>query len=126
IASSRLGRAGFEAERQARIEAVYALAVNRNGMLTTADTARSLHLDPTSVEALLAELSKSQPDYVSLELDESGQPFYLFSRAGTRPHPFGAKYRVGEEGRVRVADTLGVDGPRQTLDDVAAQRRNGH
>ncbi|MEI9947694.1 MAG: hypothetical protein WDO74_01600 [Pseudomonadota bacterium] len=126
IASGRLGRAGAEAERQTRIEAVYALAVNRNGMLTTADAARSLQLNPASVEALLSELSTTQPDYVSLEFDERGQTFFLFSRAGARPHPFGAKYRVGAEGRVRVADALGVDGPRQTLDDDATFRRNGN
>jgi hypothetical protein len=123
IASSRLNRAGAEAERQARVEAVYALAVNRNGMLTTADTARSLQLEPSSVEALLDELAKTQPDYVSLELDDEGQAFYLFSRAGTRPHPFGAKYRVSPEGRVRVADVLGIDGARQTLDEEATYRR---
>jgi hypothetical protein len=123
IASNQLGRAGAEAERQARLEAVYALAVNRNGMLTTADTARSLQLPPASVEALLGELAKSQPDYVSLEFDEQGQPFYLFSHAGTRPHPFGAKYRVGAEGRVRVADVLGVEGRAERLDDEATERR---
>lgn len=123
IASSRLGRAGAEAERQARVEAVYALAVNRNGMLTTADTARSLQLPPATVDALLGELAKTEPEYVSLELDEQGQAFYLFSRAGTRPHPFGAKYRVGAEGRVRVADVLGVEGAPQTLDDEATYRR---
>jgi hypothetical protein len=126
VASRRLGRAGAQAERQARVEAVYALAVNRNGMLTAADAARSLQLDPASVETLLSELAKTEPDYVSLELDENGHSFYLFSRAGTRPHPFGAKYRVGAEGRVRVADVLGVEGPRQTLDDLAAERRNQH
>jgi hypothetical protein len=123
IASSRLNRAGAEAERQARVEAVYALAVNRNGMLTAADTARSLQLDPATVEALLSELARTQPDFVSLEFDDRGQVFYLFSRAGARPHPFGAKYRVGTEGRVRVADVLGVDGARQTLDDEASYRR---
>jgi hypothetical protein len=126
VASRRLGRAGAEAERQARVEAIYALAVNRNGMLTTADTARSLQLEPASVEALLSELAKAEPEYVSFEFDESGRPFYLFSRAGTRAHPFGAKYRVDAEHRVRVADVLGVDGPRQTLDDAAALRRNGN
>jgi hypothetical protein len=89
-------------------------------MLTTADTARSLQLAPATVDALLSELSKTQPDYVSLELDDQGQVFYLFSRAGTRPHPFGAKYRVSAEGRVRVADVLGVDGARQNLDDEQA------
>jgi len=123
IASSRLDRAGAEAERQARVEAVYALAVNRNGMLTTADTARSLQIDPGTVDALLADLAKTQPEYVSLELDEHGQAFYLFSRAGTRPHPFGAKYRVGSEGRVRVADVLGVEGAPERLDDEATYRR---
>jgi len=125
IASRRLGRAGADAERQARVEALYALAVNRNGTLTSADAARSLQLNADSIEALLGDLAKTQPEYVSLEFDEQGQPFYLFSRAGTRPHPFGAKYRVGAEGRVRVADVLGVDGPRQTLDEQTAQRRNG-
>ncbi|HET7541325.1 MAG TPA: hypothetical protein VFK05_15720 [Polyangiaceae bacterium] len=123
FASSRLGRAGAEAERQARLEAVYALAVNRNGMLTAADAARSLQLAPTSVEALLAELAKTQPDYVSLEFDDQGQPFYLFSHAGMRPHPFGAKYRIGAEGRVRVADVLGVDGPAQRLADETTEGR---
>jgi hypothetical protein len=125
IASRRLGRAGADAERQARVEALYALAVNRNGTLTTADAARSLQLNADSIEALLSDLARTQPEYVSLEFDEHGQSFYLFSRAGARPHPFGAKYRVGAEGRVRVADVLGVDGPRQTLDEQTAQRRNG-
>lgn len=123
IVSKRLGRAGAEAERRARMEAVYALAVNRQGMLTPADTARSLQLDPAIAEALLDELAKTQPEYVSLEFDDQGQSFYLFTRAGTRPHPFGAKYRVGAEGRVRVADVLGVDGSAQTLDDEATYRR---
>lgn len=123
IVSKRLGRAGAEAERRARMEAVYALAVNRQGMLTPADTARSLQLDPAIAEALLDELAKTQPEYVSLEFDDQGQSFYLFTRAGTRPHPFGAKYRVGAEGKVRVADVLGVDGSAQTLDDEATYRR---
>jgi hypothetical protein len=123
IASKRLGRAGAEAERQARVEAVYALAVNRNGMLTPADAARTLQLDPATVDSLLGDLAKTQPEYVSLEFDEQGQSFYLFSRAGTRPHPFGAKYRVSAEGRVRVADVLGVDGAPQTLEDEATYRR---
>ena len=53
-----------------------------------------------------------------------GLSCFSFSHAGTRPHPFGAKYRVSTEGRVHVADVLGVDGPRQVLDDdaVAAPR----
>ncbi|HEY3667122.1 MAG TPA: hypothetical protein VGL19_14025 [Polyangiaceae bacterium] len=124
LASRRLGRAGADAERQAQLEALYALAVNRGGTLTAADAARSLQLDSAQVEALLSELCKTQPEYVSLELDEDGRAFYLFSREGSRPQPFGAKYRVSPEGRVRVADVLGVDGPRQSLDEDPVLRPN--
>lgn len=125
IASRRLNRAGTDAERQARVEALYALAVNRGGTLTVSDAAHSLLLSAPQVDALLGDLAKTQPEYVSLELDDEGQSFYLFSRAGTRPHPFGAKYRVNAQGRVRVADVLGADGPRQSLDDGPDLRRNG-
>ena len=125
VASRRLKRVGADAERQARVEALYALAVNRGGTLTVADAARSLQLAAPEVDTLLIELAKAQPESVSLELDDAGEPFYLFSSAGTRPHPFGAKYRVTPEGRVRVADVLGADGPRQSLDEDPALRRNG-
>jgi hypothetical protein len=125
IASRRLNRVGTDAERQARVEAIYALAVNRGGTLTVTDAAHSLQLAAAQADALLSDLAKTQPEYVSLELDDAGEPFYLFSRAGTRPHPFGAKYRVTPEGRVRVADVLGAEGPRQSLDDDAVLRRNG-
>jgi hypothetical protein len=125
VASRRLGRAGANAERQARIESIYALAVNRGGSLTAVDAARSLQLDAVQVDALLGELAKTEPQYVSLEFDDAGQTFYLFTRADTRPHPFGAKYRVTAEGRVRVADVLGVDGPREELDDAGAARERG-
>ena len=117
VSSSRLRRLGSDVERQTRLEALYALAVNRGGALTALDAGRALQIDPVQLEALLTELAKTQPEHVSLELDDSGQTFYLFTNAGTRPHPFGAKYRVGSEGRVRVADVLGVNGPAETLND---------
>jgi hypothetical protein len=115
--SSKLRRSGSDTERQTRLEALYALAVHRGGTLTASDAARALQLDASEVDALLSELAKTQPEHVSLELDDEGQTFYLFSHAGTRPHPFGAKYRVSKQGRVRVADVLGVDGPREELAD---------
>jgi hypothetical protein len=124
LAGRRLNRVGVDAEREARVEALYALAVNRGGTLTVTDAAHSLQLAAPQVDALLSDLAKTQPEYVSLELDDAGEPFYLFSGAGTRPHPFGAKYRVNADGRVRVADVLGADGPRESLDDDAAVRRS--
>ena len=123
LSSRRLRRLGTDVERQTRLEALYALAVNRGGTLTAVDAGRALHTDAAQAEALLNGLAKTQPESVSLEFDDAGQSFYLFTRAGTRPHPFGAKYRVGSEGRVRVADVLGVDGPAESLhDDTGAQR----
>jgi hypothetical protein len=122
FASGRLRRSGADAERQAKVEAIYALAVHRGGTLTAKDVARSLQLDASNVESLLCELAKTEPDHVALELDADGEPFYLFTHAGTRPHPFGAKYRVGTEGKVRVVDVLGVDGPRESLDAPPRKR----
>lgn len=107
----RLRRSGTEAERETRIEALYALAVHRGGTLTVTDAARALRMELPQVERLLADLSQNQPEYVSLELDDEGQPFYIFSHEGTRPHPFGARYRVSGEGKVQVTDVLGVDSP---------------
>lgn len=116
----RLRRSGSETERRTRVEALYALAVNRGGTLTVADAARALQLDAPQIDLLLGDLAKAQPEYVSLELDDDGQPFYVFSHEGTRPHPFGARYRVSTEGRVQVTDVLGVDGPAEQ----ARTRRN--
>lgn len=115
VTGRRLRRSGTTAERQARVETIYALAVHRGGTLTAADAARVLQLDPLQADALLSDLAKTEPSYVSLEFDGEGQTFYLFSHAGTRPHPFGAKYRVNPEGTVQVADVLGAEGPREDL-----------
>jgi len=107
----KLGRSGALAERRARVEALYGLAVNRDGTLTARDAARALALDANDVEELLAELAQTEPEHVSLEVDADGNTFYLFTHRGTRPHPFGAKYRVETDGKVRVTDVLGVDEP---------------
>ncbi len=119
FASSKLRRAGTETETQTRLEALYALAVNRGGTLTAADAAHALGIAPKEIEAVLDHLAKTQSDYVQLEIDQDGKPFYLFSNPGTRAHPFGAKYRVEPDGKVRVADVLGVNGPREDLSDRA-------
>jgi hypothetical protein len=119
VTGQRLRRSGTAAERQARVETIYALAVHRGGTLTAVDAARALQLDPLQADALLSDLAKTEPSYVSLEFDSEGQTFYLFSHAGTRPHPFGAKYRVNPEGTVQVADVLGAEGPPQDLEDDA-------
>jgi hypothetical protein len=116
VASRRLQSSGSAAERQARVEAIYALAVHRAGTLTASDAARALQLDVRGADALLSDLAKTEPDSVSLEFDGEGQTFYLFSHAGTPPHPFGAKYRVSSEGVVQVSEALAADGARPGRD----------
>lgn len=105
----RLGRSGANAERRARTEALYTLAVQRGGTLTARDAAHALSLNAHEVEALLADLAKTAPEHVSLEVDADGNTFYLFTQPGAQPHPFGAKYRVEADGKVRVTDVLGVN-----------------
>jgi hypothetical protein len=104
--SHRLHRAGSDAQREARQQALYALAANRGGLLAPVDAARSLGLTVSDVEAALSDWAKRDPDHVSLEVDEEGELFYLFSRPGQRIDTFGKRYRVEPEGRVRVIETM--------------------
>lgn len=106
----KLRSSGLDAERAARIEAVYALAVHRGGAVTPLDVARSLSVSVQAAETLLTELTKEHPDFVSLEVDEQGSLFYLFVQNQSRQELiFGTKYRVDPEGFVRVDSSLGVD-----------------
>lgn len=105
----RLGRSGVLAERRARVEALDAVAVQRGGTLTARDAAHALSLNVNEVETLLADLTKTEPDHVALEVDADGNTFYLFTHRAIQPPPFGAKYRVETDGKVRVIDVLGVN-----------------
>jgi hypothetical protein len=104
--SSRLHRSGTETERETRQQALYALAANRGGMLTALDAARALNLSVADVEAVLSDWAKNDSDHISMEVDENGEVFYLFSRPGQRLDTFGKRYRVEPEGRVRLIEAL--------------------
>jgi hypothetical protein len=122
-AGRRLHRAGSGAEREAREQALYALATNRGGLLTALDGARALNLNVADVEAVLGDLAKRDPEHVSLEIDEEGVLFYAFSRPGDQRDTFGKRYRVEAEGRVRVLDTLEPDaGESETAESRLRQR----
>jgi hypothetical protein len=108
-AGRRLHRAGSGAEREAREQALYALATNRGGLLTALDAARALNLNVADVEAVLNDLAKRDPEHVSLEIDDDGALFYAFSRTGDQRDTFGKRYRVEAEGRVRVLDAVEPD-----------------
>ncbi|HEV8247009.1 MAG TPA: hypothetical protein VGP93_14630 [Polyangiaceae bacterium] len=116
--SRRLHRAGTDAEREARQQALYALAANWGGMLTAQGAARALNLSVAEVDAVLGDWVKSGSDHISLEVDEEGELFYLFSRPGHRLDTFGKRYRVESEGRVRVIDALETE-------EAAGEARQG-
>lgn len=123
--SRRLHQAGTDAERQAREQALYALAVNRGGLLTALDAARSLNLSVADVDAVLSDWAKRDPEHVSLEVDDEGQLFYLFSSPGRRLDTFGKRYRVEPEGRVRVEDVVEDEAEDHELARESLRRRNG-
>jgi hypothetical protein len=105
-AGRRLHRSGADAEREARERALYGLAANRGGVLTALDGARSLNLSVAEVDGVLNDWAKRDPEHVSLEIDDEGAIFFLFSRPGERRDLFGKRYRVEPEGRVRVQSAL--------------------
>ncbi|HEX6272874.1 MAG TPA: hypothetical protein VFZ53_07540 [Polyangiaceae bacterium] len=122
-AGRRLHRSGADAEREARERALYALAANRGGLLTALDGARSLNLSVASVEAALTDWAKREPEHVSLEIDDEGAMFYVFSRPGDRRDTFGKRYRVEPEGRVRVLDAVEAEEQDGELDGSRSRGR---
>ncbi len=104
LGGSKLKTSGEEAQREAQMEAVYGLAVNRGGAVTALDVGRSLNMGLQQADALLTAMTKTYPEHVSVEVDENGALFYQFvSKQG---RPFGVKYRVVDEGRVQQINEL--------------------
>jgi len=69
---------GTGQEKGARTQAIFALAQNRNGMVTAMDVAQALDMAPAEADALLTDLAKTVPDQVSLEVDDGGGIYYRF------------------------------------------------
>jgi hypothetical protein len=59
---------------------------------------------------------------VSLEIDDEGALFWLFSRPGERRNTFGKRYRVELEGRVRVLDAIEPGAEGETDESRQRQR----
>lgn len=103
----RLETSGVEAERAAKFEAIWGMAVARGGVVTALDVGRSLNMPPEGADQILTEMTKKHPDYVSIEVDDNGSLFYKVSgMAEQQGARFGVKYRVEPDGRVRIADDL--------------------
>lgn len=103
----KLETSGIDAERSAKFDAIWGMAVARGGVVTALDVGRSLNMPVDGADQILTEMTKKHPDYVSIEVDDNGNLFYkLTGVADTGAERFGVKYRVENDGRVRIADTL--------------------
>ncbi len=79
-----LERGGAAAEKRAKIAAIFAMASLRGGVVRANEVASALGIGHERADALLTELAKSQPDCVALELDASGQVYYVVNGEGAR------------------------------------------
>ena len=78
----KLSRSGDEAEREARMQAVRALAAHLGGSVTATEVARKLEMEEPEADALLTELAKTPEENVALEIDDDGGIHYLFGVGG--------------------------------------------
>ena len=101
----KLAKSGEKTQSEARFEAIYALAANRGGAVTAIDCARSLGIGEVEAERVLTAMTKQFPDYVTLEVDDEGKLFYKLTGVN-QEKPFGVKYRVQTDGRVRIEDQI--------------------
>ena len=85
-------------ERSARVQAIFAMAPVRGGLLRAADVGASLQIAEAEADALLTDLAKSRSEHVSLEIDDQG----------------GVYYRVDPSGQVRMR--VEVPAPRVRVD----------
>jgi hypothetical protein len=74
----RLNRSGVSAERDARTQAIYALATHRRGELGAADVARALDVRIEEASALLDSLARAEPERVTVDVDTTGALVYRF------------------------------------------------
>jgi hypothetical protein len=119
-----LERSGLAAERAAKFDALWAMAIARGGVVTALDAGRGLNMAPEGADTLLTEMTKAFPEYVSLEVDDAGSLFYKFAGvAEPEGARFGVKYRVEADGRVRIADELAAGRAAQEAAEWAEWQR---
>lgn len=109
LGGRKLESSGVEAERAAKFDAIWAMAIARGGLVTALDVGRSLNMSTEAADQVLTEMTKKWPEYVSIEVDDNGNLFYKLTGVAEPPDArFGVKYRVEADGRVRIADELAL------------------
>jgi|HubBroStandDraft_6_1064221.scaffolds.fasta_scaffold505928_2 hypothetical protein len=107
-----LNRAGIEAERETRHQALLALAAHR-GAVTATDAAHALGIGVVQADAMLTELAKREPERLAVDVDDEGRIRYRFVPA------LGERVRVEPGGAPRVASSERDDGVQEGEGDAA-------
>lgn len=120
-----LHTSGDEKERATRTHAVFALAANRGGVLSTLDVAQALALPPATADALLTQLAKEDADRVKLEVDDNGAITFVFPEATTfAPNPH-ARVSIHESEPPRADEQDVVEAERDTDESAPSRLRSG-
>jgi hypothetical protein len=124
----QLRRSGMHAERATREQALLAMAAagpvgrGRRYGVTAKDAARSLGISVDEADGMLTALAKSDPDRLTLDLDDQGVIWY---RSLESPAPRGRRVRVDADASASEdASAHGEDDPADAaLDDLARSSR---
>jgi hypothetical protein len=73
-----LHRSGASAERDARVQAIHALAAHKGGGVTANDVSSSLEIPRSEAEALLDTLAREDFENVTVDVDAGGAVVYRF------------------------------------------------
>ncbi len=75
---AKLHRSGASAERDARVQAIHALAAHKGGGVTASDVSSSLEIPRAEAEALLDALAREDFENVMVDVDANGTVVYRF------------------------------------------------
>ncbi len=100
----KLEASGDHERDQQRVQAVFALAANRGGVLRARDAAAALDMPIDAADTFLTELAKRRYDEMNVDVSESGEVVYTFPRLLTvEPSRWGSVFSPGAPApRVRV------------------------
>ena len=89
--------AGVAEQRDTHASAIFSLAERNANTLTSAQVASAIGVSQARADELLTELAKTQPDYVTLEVADSGAVYYRVSARGlARIQSFDQRLRVAQ------------------------------
>ena len=111
-------KSGHATEKEAYLEAVFALARVRGGQLSIGDVTRATGLPRPRAEELLTDLAKADADQVRLEVDDHGRLLFQF------PAFLGPQIRVAGAGvRVTAPSSEVLEGEEEEAEEKARRRR---